>query len=143
MTPKEAKKAVEKYSNISEAARALKVPRSTLSKWVGKAPKTKLRVQKAGMSRDEFMKEFDPITKARVAIQEAVEEYLEDDRYVKENEMKKLAGITDPKLWRAVADDPEDGFCKYQFEYGGFRWWTTPKSRNEMVESNHKARAVE
>jgi hypothetical protein len=98
--------------------------------------------KKAGMSRDEFMREFDPITKTRAAIQTAIEMYVESDRYIKENEMKKLAGINDPRIWRDVVDDPDEGFTEYQFDFGNSRWWTTPESRDEMIENNPKAKAV-
>lgn len=142
-----ARKLVEKHGgNVSEASRAANMPRSTLASILSKGrKKTRTSTERktaVGISKAEFMAEYDPTTKTKLALRNVVREHLEDDRYIKDHELRKLAGVGDPRLWRDIADDPDEGFTKYQFEFGGTRWWTTPKSRDEMVSSNPKTKAV-
>ena len=144
MTLSKAKKLVAKHGTVAAAARAASVPRTTLSSILkrtkkGVAPTTN---RKVGLSRKEFMSEYDPATKTKLVLRKVISEHLEDDRYISDYELRKLAGIGDPRMWRDIANDPDEDFTKYQFEACGKRWWTTPKSRDEIVTSSSKMKAV-
>jgi len=106
---------------------------------VGPAKKT----SKPGLSKREFLEEFDPYTRTIRDIRRGMKKFLEDDRYIKDHEFRKLCGGGDLRIWREIAIDPDEGFTPYQFLYGENRWWTTKKSAAEMIASNNKAKVVE
>ena len=101
------------------------------------------KASKPGMTKREFMEEFDPYTKIIRDIRRGMKKFLEENRYIKDHEFRKLCGGGDLRLWREIAIDPDEGFTPYQFLYGENRWWTTKESAAEMIASNNKAKAVE
>ena len=101
------------------------------------------KASKPGMTKREFLEEFDPYTRTRRDINRGLTKHLESDRYIKDAEFRKLCGVSDHRMWRDVVVDPAEGFTGYQFIYGEQRWWTTEKSAAEMIAATMKAKAVE
>tara|TARA_R110000824_G_scaffold7514_1_gene33995 strand:- start:1690 stop:2184 length:495 start_codon:yes stop_codon:yes gene_type:complete len=101
------------------------------------------KTSKPGLTKREFMEEFDPYTKTIRDIRRGMKKFIEENRYIKDHEFRKLCGVSDHRMWREIAIDPDEGFTPYQFLYGENRWWTAKESAAEMVASNNKAKAVE
>ena len=110
-------------------------------KAVTRGPAAK-KASKPGMTKREFLEEYDPYTRTLRDINRGLTK-LENDRYIKDNEFRKLCGVGDLRMWRDVVVDPDEGFTGYQFLYGDQRWWTTEKSAGEMIAANLKAKAIE
>jgi DNA-directed RNA polymerase subunit K/omega len=107
----------------------------------GAAPVRQKRPGKPGLSKKEFLEEFDPYTRALRDINRGLLK-LEDERYVKDGEFRKVCGVTDLRMWRDIVIDPDEGFTPYQFSFGEQRWWTTEESVKGMLAENLKAKAV-
>ena len=105
------------------------------------APQKQKRPGKPGLSKREFLEEFDPYTRALRDINRGLLK-LEDERYIKDGEFRKLCGVTDLRMWRDIVIDPDEGFTPYQFLFGEQRWWTTEESVKGMLAENLKAKAV-
>ncbi len=104
-------------------------------------PAAKAAPKAAGISRTEFMALYDPTTKARNTLKAAVK-LIERGQFYKDHELRKLAGCGDPALWRALANDPDEGFSKYQFRMGDQVWWSDPASVADLLAQHPKAKAV-
>lgn len=94
-----------------------------------------------GISRAEFMAVYDPTTKARMALKAAVGT-IERGRFYKDHELRRTSGCADPGLWRMLANDPAEGFTRYQFRMADQVWWSDPKSVAELLQTHPKAKAV-
>ena len=95
--------------------------------------------QKVGISKAEFMAQHDPTTRTRNMIAAAVK-LIKPGHFIKDYELRKLAGCGDTGLWNAVASDPDEGFRKHRFQLDNSVWWTDARSRDEMLATNPKAK---
>lgn len=97
--------------------------------------------QKVGLTKAEFMAQHDPTTRTRNMMAAAVK-LIKPNHFIKDYELRKLSSCGDTGLWNAVASDPDEGFRKYRFGLDGSIYWTDPKSRDEMLATNPKAKEI-
>jgi len=130
-----------KFEGGHPNAAQVAVVRGGMSVGAATAPQKPKRPGKPGLSKQEFLEEFDPYTRALRDINRGLLK-LEDERYIKDGEFRKVCGVTDLRMWRDIVIDPDEGFTAYQFLFGEQRWWTTQESAKEMLAENLKAKAV-
>lgn len=146
------KKTVETMAaskTATEAATKLGISRSTLTNRLahardiglpdGVAGKNVAPVRKVGLSRKEFLGQFDASTRIREAIRRGIKE-LGADRIVKDAEFRQLCGETAGPAWGQVADDEE--FSPYRFLCDGKKWWATVAVVKYVLANVGGARAV-
>lgn len=107
------------------------------------APTRKKSLKTLGLSRAEFLGRYDPTTRMRNMLKEAVG-LIERGRFYEDYELRRAVGCGDAKLWRDLAGDPSEGFTDYQFiiSPGDKTIWSDRATVSDLLATNRKARSV-
>jgi hypothetical protein len=104
-------------------------------------PATPLTKPTVGMSRAEFLAQYDPMTKVLNAMRGAIK-IIRAGHYYKDHILRQEAGIHDLVTWRGVSKSPDYEFRKYQFRIKDEIFWTDPASAAAELENNPNAKEV-
>lgn len=103
----------------------------------------KPKKRKIGISMQDFMEEHDPVTKMRATLRDAVALLSRNKgRFVKNHELRKESGCGDSALWKDIAQDPDEGFTKYQFSWHGEIWWSDEDTVAQIIKTKKQARPI-
>jgi hypothetical protein len=114
----DAAEAVEKYGNITEAAKALGMPRTTFRRKLAAVPKTTRTI-------DDFRREHDQSWKIRDGINR-----LFDGGTIMTDAEFREAVCGHPSRWRAAADSSE--FRENKYRVKGELFWASKETIREM-----------
>ncbi len=96
--------------------------------------------KKDGLSRKEFMSQFDVATRVRESIRKAIKA-LGSDEIVKDSGFRTdHCGESNVAAWRQVVDEVE--FLQYQFSFEGKTWWATAATVKWAVQNVTRARLL-
>jgi len=152
MTKQEAQGLLKKHGSIRGAARAEGMTPSSFRRRLNgqgtaqPAPAvvstpTVQKKRKSGLSESEFLDKFDVNVKTRNQLKDAVRR-IERKRFYPDHEMRRLVGCGDCRLWRDLANDPNEGFSQYQFKMRDAIYWSDPESVANILKSNSKASSI-
>ena len=145
---------VAKHGNVTEAARAIGLPRTTFydryrrevegeaqplpTEGNKKASRQQQTHHVPTISEKELLATYDPYERARASMA-TIPGLIQPGEFVKDFEMRKAVGLTsDPRLFRELAEDPVMGLLPYQFLIGRgtkeLLCWTDPDTKRRILD---------
>jgi len=109
----------------------------------GKPPAQEAAHQKKlGMTRGDFMAQYDPTTRVRRQLKAAAK-IIQRGTIYKDYELRREVGCSDARLWREIAKDPEEGLSELQFVISGEGvYWSDKATVADILRTVTKAKAV-